>query len=627
MDRVNLTAPSSASCGSRTLVSRALQCLCFMVLIGIWSRGEAQTFVQLTDLGQGIGARLTTNVAKQRLSGISLFGQIGTKVSYIDHAVVYQFASDPAWGRILSGRMDYWVHEYDNRTGPGGRLRQPSGIDISARKYFYAADRAKGAIFLAQFSPAAENLTNAEAWSNVQFPRPVDVAWDGSTTPLTADYLYVLDDSLSRVSYWDLSNRAWPNLLWWYGASGSGVGQLKRPSGVCVGKTVASNGGTQFTTNFYVVDRGNRRVVWLNRGPSGPTWMGTISLGVWDPTDCAVDHFGNLHVSDQLSHRLHKFTYTLSPLTAYGSYGKGATNLNTFAFPRAVSVPCGLKTVNSQTVWYCEGRIITAEDWSESTGAVEHYLGIDGAVTAQPQTSQYGDAWFSYRTTDHGTHMLNVVDVSGNYVRTIPPAGLLPPGTRTAYWDGFRDNGTPAPTGTYWFQVTATSGYGCSGQTWCAKGLSTQTFFHQAGGGCGGPCAPPVVGGVVDSAGEPATVFLRQRIVGAPSPLMRLSGPADQTRAATATSLGSLTAAVREQGVRGLSFGVPRDAAGQPLSIHVFSLAGRRIRTLVNEPLQPGYYDLAWDGLDDAGRAVAPGVYFAALTVGGHRIVQRLIIR
>ena len=76
---------------------------------------------------------------------------------------------------------------------------------------------------------------------------------------------------------------------------------------------------------------------------------------------------------------------------------------------------------------------------------------------------------------------------------------------------------------------------------------------------------------------------------------------------------------------------VSRDRMGRsmrpPVSIHVYSLAGRRVRTLVNEPLQPGYYDLAWDGLDDRGRTVAPGVYFAALTVGGQRLMQRLIVR
>ena len=65
---------------------------------------------------------------------------------------------------------------------------------------------------------------------------------------------------------------------------------------------------------------------------------------------------------------------------------------------------------SGQTIWYGEGRVITAEDWGTQSGALEHYLGIDGAVTAQPQTDSYGDAWFSYRTTDYAFHSVYVVN-------------------------------------------------------------------------------------------------------------------------------------------------------------------------------------------------------------------------
>jgi hypothetical protein len=40
-------------------------------------------------------------------------------------------------------------------------------------------------------------------------------------------------------------------------------------------------------------------------------------------------------------------------------------------------LPARLKGVSTTTtVWYCEGRIITAERWSDNTGALEHWLGI-----------------------------------------------------------------------------------------------------------------------------------------------------------------------------------------------------------------------------------------------------------
>jgi len=581
----------------------------------------SQTFVQLTDLGQNLGPRLTRIGARSRL-GRDLFGAIGTKVSFIDNTMVYQLATDPDWRRVLVGQKDEWVHAFDNANGPGGRLGQVLGIDISARKYVYIADRSNGRVFLAEFSPTSQNLVNAGVWTAPQFPRPVDVAWDGGTTPLSQDNLYVLDDSLSSVSYWSR-----PTLLWAYGTAGTGAGQFSRPSGICVGKNAAANGGTQFNAYIYVVDRGNRRVVWLSRGPSGPTWVNTVALTGWDPADCTVDHFGNVYVVDQANNHIHKFTYALGLLQTYGTFGKGETNYNTLAWPHAISVPCGLKVVNSQTVWYCEGRVVTAEQWSDSSGAVEHYLGMDGAVTGQPQVdNEYGDAWFSYRTTDHGTHRSYVVNISGNYVRTTSYMGVYPPGPRMEYWDGLKDDGTPAPTGTYWFAVLVTSAYGCSGQSWCAKGLSTQTFYHVMGSGCGHPCSPPIAAG--DSLSEPSALFLRQRVVGAGQPLARISASAASAPVAVTTSAaGSLSDLVRTYGVRGLSFGVPRSTGAVSVAIRIYSVAGRPIRTLVNEAVDAGYYEVAWDGLDDRGRAAGPGVYFAVLTADGKRVVQRLILR
>ena len=579
---------------------------------------RAQTFVQLTDLGSNMGPRLTRAVARQRINR-SLFGSIGTKVSFINNGTVYQFAGDPEWSRILVGLKDQWIHQYDNQWGPGGRLLQPLGIDISARKYFYAADRGKGLILFAEFSPSAENLINPGTWTSPEFPNPTDVAWDGRTTPLTTDYLYVLDDSLSRVTYWDR-----PTLLWSYGVPGSGVGQFSRPSGICLGKTAAANGGTQFTTYFYVVDRGNRRVVWLNRGANAPSWLSTTTLPDWDPTDCAVDHFGNVYVVDEINHRLHKFTYSLTLLATYGTYGTGPANYDTFAWPHAISVPCGLKVVNSQTVWYCEGRVITAEQWSDSSGAVEHYLGIDAWITGGPTV---GPDWasFVYNVTDHATHSVDVAGTDLISVRHIASGALMGPGEMGWYWDGRRDDGSIAPSGDYVFRARVQSAYG-GGQPWANKSLLSQTFFfsYTAPPPCKPACAPPAEA----DGGEPTTLFLRQRVLTAPQPLARVQGAAAAAPAERIeTGSGMLTSLVRQYGVRGLSFGVTREASASPVLIRVYSLSGRPVRTLASERLEPGVYEIGWDGLDDRGRPAGPGVYFAVLTAGGQRLVQRLILR
>jgi glucose/arabinose dehydrogenase len=61
------------------------------------------------------------------------------------------------------------------------------------------------------------------------------------------------------------------------------------------------------------------------------------------------------------------------------------------------------------------------------------------------------------------------------------------------------------------------------------------------------------------------------------------------------------------------------------VSLAVFDAAGRRVRTL--EPSQQkaaDRYDVTWDGHDDDGRAVSPGLYVARLEVGERAIERRV---
>jgi hypothetical protein len=54
-------------------------------------------------------------------------------------------------------------------------------------------------------------------------------------------------------------------------------------------------------------------------------------------------------------------------------------------------------------------------------------------------------------------------------------------------------------------------------------------------------------------------------------------------------------------------------AKRQSVVLAVFSVEGRRIRTLQRGTLEAGEHRLAWDGLDDRGKPVADGMYFARL--------------
>jgi hypothetical protein len=54
-------------------------------------------------------------------------------------------------------------------------------------------------------------------------------------------------------------------------------------------------------------------------------------------------------------------------------------------------------------------------------------------------------------------------------------------------------------------------------------------------------------------------------------------------------------------------------AKGGPVDLAVYSVDGRKVRTLVRGVREPGEYSLVWDGRDDGGRAVGAGVYYARL--------------
>jgi hypothetical protein len=69
------------------------------------------------------------------------------------------------------------------------------------------------------------------------------------------------------------------------------------------------------------------------------------------------------------------------------------------------------------------------------------------------------------------------------------------------------------------------------------------------------------------------------------------------------------------------------DAAATPVVLAIYSVTGARVATLVREPRRPGTYVYRWDGLDDARRPVASGIYFARLEVeSGPAATRKLIL-
>jgi hypothetical protein len=62
-----------------------------------------------------------------------------------------------------------------------------------------------------------------------------------------------------------------------------------------------------------------------------------------------------------------------------------------------------------------------------------------------------------------------------------------------------------------------------------------------------------------------------------------------------------------------------------PVQLAIYSVDGRRMRMLANDVREAGSYRLVWDGRDDRGNALKPGVFFARLTTGEGRFTRTVL--
>ncbi|MCK4448132.1 MAG: T9SS type A sorting domain-containing protein [Candidatus Marinimicrobia bacterium] len=62
------------------------------------------------------------------------------------------------------------------------------------------------------------------------------------------------------------------------------------------------------------------------------------------------------------------------------------------------------------------------------------------------------------------------------------------------------------------------------------------------------------------------------------------------------------------------------------ISLRIYDIGGRLVRTLVDGKKAPGYYQVKWYGRDDAGKKVASGIYFYRLEAGEFKATRKLTI-
>ena len=76
-----------------------------------------------------------------------------------------------------------------------------------------------------------------------------------------------------------------------------------------------------------------------------------------------------------------------------------------------------------------------------------------------------------------------------------------------------------------------------------------------------------------------------------------------------------------------IPFAIPADAApGAGVTLVLYGIDGRRVRTLLDGPVVPGRGSVHWDGRDEGGVPVPAGVYFYRLTRGEHTLSRKLAV-
>ncbi len=73
-----------------------------------------------------------------------------------------------------------------------------------------------------------------------------------------------------------------------------------------------------------------------------------------------------------------------------------------------------------------------------------------------------------------------------------------------------------------------------------------------------------------------------------------------------------------------ISFSIKEKA---PVELVIYNILGQKVRTLVNQPLEPGEHSIVWNGTDNKGRSVASGIYFYRMKAGNYSETKKMVLK
>ncbi|UCH83002.1 MAG: T9SS type A sorting domain-containing protein, partial [Candidatus Latescibacterota bacterium] len=67
-------------------------------------------------------------------------------------------------------------------------------------------------------------------------------------------------------------------------------------------------------------------------------------------------------------------------------------------------------------------------------------------------------------------------------------------------------------------------------------------------------------------------------------------------------------------------------AVADVATIRVYDVAGRLVRTLIDDARPAGRHSVVWDGKNDRGRRVPGGVYFCRVQIGSFMQTRKMVV-
>ncbi|MDZ7361799.1 MAG: T9SS type A sorting domain-containing protein [candidate division KSB1 bacterium] len=374
-----------------------------------------------------------------------------------------------------------------------------------------------------------------------------------------------------------------------YGTYGSGTGQFRNPKAIVVGRTSGMN-----DNNIYVADTGNQRIVRLNDGASGITWVNSRAGNMVGYSSVATDWYGGVWVTDDFNHRIEKLDRYLNFLDSYGSYGMGQV-YGLLNAPTDFSIYFSLEKISGVDTWVGHDATFLSESWGDNSGGVCYEMGTDVksiGVDIQPcppppppdeplrkiTRPEICPTYCTYFLTDYSKVTLTVHKLSDNsLIRTLFSNQTKAYGQYSEYWDGKNNQGSLVPYAQYYFKISANSLY--AGSSVITK--TSPGFWLKASE----PPEPP------------------ENIPTAYALLPNYPNPFNPQTL--------------------IKYDVP---ALSRVRINVFDLLGRQIRILVDQYQEAGAYRVLWDGLNERGQKVESGIYFYHMEAGDFVATRKMTL-